>query len=214
MYRPFASRATLSFAPSFNSRSSHSFRDDPSTPSKCNNCSIIVSNQDDLATHDYIVHGLKPEKLQSNSSESGEDLSDSIDTSTPELGFSTSCTGTSDLNDSLVSKPELTSIRRFITRAERGIQVVTKSVLWKLVEDLNDNTDDDDEDGDEESTDTDGTDRSGEDEDDDETDDEGKGERPLGKPALAFLREMMNVIRAKEFRLTRNMYFNILNGLI
>jgi len=82
-----------------------------------------------------------------------------------------------------------------------------------LVEDLNDKTDDEDEDGDEESTDIDGADRSGEDEDDDETDDEGNGERPLGKPALAFLREMMNVIRAKEFKLTRNMYFNILNGL-
>jgi len=85
-----------------------------------------VSNQDDLATHDYIVHGLKRETSQSHTSTSEEGLSDSNETQASGFSSSRSTTRTSDLNDTLVSKPELTSIRRFITRAEREIQVVTQ----------------------------------------------------------------------------------------
>jgi len=76
-----------------------------------------------------------------------------------------------------------------------------------LVEDLNKN-DDENENADDEDSDADEA-NSSDDEDDEEED-----ESPLGKSALTFLREMMNAIRAKKFKLTRNLYFKIIESLI
>jgi len=120
-----------------------------------------------------------------------------------------------DENDSLVSKAELASIRRIITRGERNIQVVTKSSLLNLVESLNDDIDEEDPDNlDEEQSYADGEQSDADNEDSDEDSDDENYETPIGKQSLAFLREMMNAIRAKEFKLTRNMYFNIILSLV
>ena len=158
----------------------------------CSKCFIQLKNEADLQYHEYIVHGNKPAEKPTDSDEQ---------------------------EDRVLSKSEITAIRRCITRAEKGISPLFKITLVDLVCK-------DDEEGSEEGTISDEDDSAEEadgenssENSSNENSEEGseesseESEEPIRKQALAFLREMMKAVVSNQFELKRNMFIDIVDSL-
>ena len=156
----------------------------------CSKCFIHLKNDTDLEYHEYIVHGREPAKKPETSQ---------------------------DLEDRLLSKSEITAIRRCVTRGEKGISSVYKHTLVNLVckdenasetSQVQAEVDNQDENESAEEADSENSSEDSMDESSEEIDE------PIKKQALLFLREMMKAAASNQIELKCSMFVDIIDSLV